>query len=457
MRSGARIDLRRRSPCSRDAPRLNPRRSPVPGNSIDMTLPRSSFALVGVLAVSCIGCDKLHSVGSTADDGVGQIDAEPWRDAWRLVVDQPFPVLDDDGALAIGTLQIGGIEENGNFANRGDVIVRYADTPRITVEMRRFTMASNETTAEEDFDALQIWAYAGSGSPAAPEDMNEDDNCRDPNRSNAWRDGCRVRVYYSGQIQLARAGADLRVTLPRGWHGDLEVTTEDNDADSDYHNRGNVCVEGLAGNADIALGSGRAFVTLADDILETPQCPMSDVAACDAVGWDPTACPCLAGSTPFGFGMTKIASHAGRASDMVIDLPPALWSSVSLTNAGASQTTEPGSNACVDSEGACCDAVVDPSVGAFEIEETTIGTEETRRPWINRGEVNVPSPAATRGGGYGVRLESAECQAITTTEDPTDFVGEGNGPDQPTTELGNLTVCSGCLRTQSCDDLLPGG
>jgi hypothetical protein len=141
---------------------------------------------------------------------------------------------------------------------------------------------------------------------------------------------------------------------------------------------------------------------------------------------------------------------------MVVDLPAALWSAVYLTNAGAGQITQPGTNVCDAAAGACCEATVDPSVGVFEIDEVTVGQESTRRPWLNKGDVNLPSPAATRGGGYGVRLESAECQAITGTDDPEAFVGRGNGIEQETVERGNLLVCSGCVRTQSCDDLLPG-
>jgi hypothetical protein len=421
-----------------------------------MTSSRPRSLLVGFVAVACFGCElRRNSVGETAGD-TGLVDAVPWRDAWRTVIDQPFPLVDADGSLVIGSLQIGGIEEGDNFANRGDVLVRYAETPRITVEMRRFTMAGDEATAEEDFDALEVWAYAGSGSPAPPDELDPADDCRDPEGAAPWSDGCSIRVYYGGQSQLARSGADLRVTIPRGWLGDLEVVTEDNDADSDYHNRGNVCVEGAAGNVDIALGSGMAFVVLADELLETPLCPATDVAQCDAVGWDPAACPCLNGSAPFGFGTTKIASHSGRASDMVVDLPAALWSTVYLTNAGAGQITQQGTNVCDEAAGACCEASVDPSVGMFEIDEVTVGQESTRRPWLNKGDVNLPSPAATRGAGYGVRLESAECQAITGTDDPEAFVGRGNGIEQESVERGNLLVCSGCVRTQSCDDLLPG-
>lgn len=414
----------------------------------------SKHFVTALLVLPCIGCDKLHSVGSTAGNDL--VDAVPWRDEWRTAIDQPFPVVDDEGRLVIGTLQIGGLEEHRNFANRGDVIVRYADTPNLTVEVRRFTMASNAASAEEDFDALRILAYVGSSTPSDPENPDSYEDCRDPSGTTPWRDDCHIRIYYTGQSQRVRSGADLRVTLPRGWAGELEVTTEDNDADSDYHDRSHVCVEGLAGDADIALGSGSAFVILADDVRESPQCPASDVEACATAAWDPVACPCLSGSNPFGFGSTKVASHAGRAADMVVDLPPHLWSSVYSTNAGASQMTAPGTNACAEGEGACCEATVEPSVGAFDIDEVTVGEEHTRRPWVIKGDVNYPGVEAIRGGGYGVRLESAECQAVSATDDPEDFVGVGNGADQPTSERGNLTVCSGCLRAQSCDDLVPG-
>jgi hypothetical protein len=397
-------------------------------------------------------------VAGCPQDPSGTSEQAPRRDDWRLVINQPFPVFDAAGLLVIGDITIGGREENDNFANRGDVIVQYADTTFISVEMRRFTMAGNESIAEDDFDALQIWAYDSSSSPKRPEDMDEEDNCRDPDQGLPWRTGCEIRVYYDGKNQIERAGADLRVTLPRDWIGELEVTTEDNAEDSDYHNRGNVCVSGLPGPADIGLGNGVAYVIVADNASEIPTCPAADQAACDMVGWDPS-CPCLGGSPPHTFASTKVSSHDASAADVIVDVPPApFWSAVNLTNEGPNQMKGGTGNVCADGPGLCCTATVDlATVGTYLLDEIAVGTEATRNPWRNKGFINYPGEPAVAGAGYNIQLTSKDCQAITSTEDPDAFLGKGLGIEQPTEERGNLTVCSGCLRTTSCDDLLPGG
>ena len=402
-----------------------------------------------------LGCDgPWESLEGTAEDGE-RLDPIPWRDEWRTVIDQPFPVFEPDGDLAIGSLTIGGVQENENFANRGDVIVTYADTPRIVVEMRRFTMAPDEALAEEHFDELQIWAYVSSGSPQAPENMDPADACRDPNGATAWRDGCEIRVYYDGLSQLARSGADLRVTLPATWVGDLSVVTEDNAADADYHNRGNVCIEGLAGSADVTLGSGVAYVVLDEDVSPSPLCPPDDVIACEVAGWDPAACPCLASSGGIALGGTQISTHDASAADATIDTPADLWSSVFLVNESPTQTTVASTNTCTDGDGMCCDAVVDPSVGVYLLDET-IGDALTRPPWRNQGSINFPGLPAVAGAGYSLQVHSAACQSVSTTEDPEDFVGAGEGTQQHAEERGNLEVCSDCLRGTSCEDLLAG-
>jgi hypothetical protein len=348
---------------------------------------------------------------------------------------------------------VGGVLEGENFANRGDVIVRYADKPNNTVEMRRFTMAPTEALAQEDFEALAIWAYETSSSPKSPQQMDPADECRDPSGATPWRNGCQIRVYYEGLTQLARSGADLRVTLPAAWIGDLEVATEDNDGDADFHNRGNVCVEGLAGSANVTLGSGLAYVVLADEVTPAPTCPPDDVAACEVAGWDPNVCPCL--NEAFAFGRTSIVTHDGSAADMVVDLPPDLWSAAFLLNQGPGQTMAASSNACSEGEGACCDAIVDASVGVYTM-DASIGDESTRVPWRNQGTINFPGGPAVLGAGYNVRLESKACQSVTSTEDPEDFVGAGEGTTQETEERGNLELCAGCLRGTACEDLLPG-
>jgi hypothetical protein len=69
--------------------------------------------------------------------------------------------------------------------------------------------------------------------------------------------------------------------------------------------------------------------------------------------------------------------------------------------------------------------------------------------------LNHPSDAAIRGAGFNVQATSKDCAPVTATEDPNDFVGQNNGSDQTTVERGNIKVCSGCVRGQSCEALLP--
>src|SRR5687767_1919209 len=84
----------------------------------------------------------------------------PFRDDWRTEVDLPFPYgsAADPGITA---LAIGGLVHDHNFANHGDVIVRFTGPPdRITVEMRRFTMAASEDEALSQIAGMSLWAYA---------------------------------------------------------------------------------------------------------------------------------------------------------------------------------------------------------------------------------------------------------------------------------------------------------
>ncbi len=402
---------------------------------------------------------SLTLVAGCSDGSTGLSPQAPRRDEWRLVIDQPFPVFDEAGNLVIGEITIGGTETSDNFANRGDIIVEYVDTPNIQVEMRRFTMAASDAAAEEDFEALQIWAYDAGGSPKKPADMDEEDNCRDPNRAMPWRNDCEIRVYYEGMNQLDRAGADLRVRLPRQWVGELNVVTEDNAEDSDYHNRGNVCVTDLPGPVEVALGNGSAFISLAANASEIPQCPAADQQACRDAGWDPAMCPCLGGSNPYTFSSAKVTTHDASAANITLDIPPApFWSAVNLTNEGPAQMKAGSGNMCPPDDGACCEAKVDvASVGMYVLDEIAVGTEATRNPWRNKGTINYPGEPAVNGAGYNIQLTSKDCQAITSTESPEDFVGKGLGTEQDTEERGNITVCSGCLRGRTCAELIPGG
>lgn len=407
---------------------------------------RSIFAILVATAALTTSCS--NSEPTTQEQ-------RPFRDGCKKVIDQPFQFVDADGGLQIQALEIGGTESSDNFANRGDIIVKYADTDRITVEMCRFTMAASDELAEEDFDRLEIWAYDATGSPKKPSSMKEEDNCIDPDGTTPWLDNCKIRVYYDGQTQLGRAGADLRVTIPRDYIYGIEVTTEDNDQDDDYQNRGSVCIEGLAGSAEVELGSGEAFVILADDLNPMPTCPADLYQECVDVGWDRDTCPCITGM--YTFASTKITTQDAASADMTVDVPatnPAFWAALQLTNEG--QQTKGTAPACADDDiapGARCDVCVDPSAGAFTI-DAALGSDALRDPWRNRGDLNFPGEPADTGAGYLISLTSKVCQAVPATEDPDDFVGLGKGSEQDVNERGNMSVCSGCLRGQSCEDLL---
>ncbi len=399
---------------------------------------RSIFTfLLGATVLSAVG-----GCGNSASGGTRE--AQPFRDEWREVINQPFSTFDAEGAVNIGSLQIGGTESSDNFANRGDVIVEFADTDRIIVEMRKFTMADSQELADADFDKLSIWASTGN-TPPPPFNLDEEDNCLDPDGVTEWQDGCQVRVFYDGQTQVARSGADLRVTIPNDFIYDLTVVTEDNDEDADYQNRGNVCVQDLPGSADISLANGEAFVILDEGMNEMPECPAADVQTCIDVGWDASMCPCLINS--FSFSQTKVTALDAQASSATVDMPSGgnFWVGYSLRNDGDNDPNDDSG------PGALCTAVVEDSVGSIAIDDSI---DLDQNPSSNRGAINYPGEPATVGAGYSIQLTSDACADVQGTEDPSDFVGVGNGSEQESAERGNLSVCAGCLRASSCRDLL---
>ena len=358
-------------------------------------------------------------------DGTAHLESpRPFEDAWVLEIDQPF-----DPSL-VHSLRVGGRESSDNFANRGDIQIRYADTDRIQVEVRRFTFASDEADAQADFDRLSVWAYASAGNPSPPSQMDPDDDCVDPSGQAQWADGCQIRVVYDGLVQLARAGADFRVTLPRGFVGALEVTTEDNAADADYHDRARVCVQDLPGLAEIQLGAGEAFVILAADVTPFPLCSPEDIADCESVEWT-QGCACLAAQGQAS-GLT-VRSGAGQAADATVDVPEDLWARYSLRIMGSSGD---------------CTTSADAGAGLLQ------PNLDLQGPGLAIGTINEPPPPAQQGVGYSLSLQSDDCAVVSSTASPDDFVGQGHGEEQDTLLRGDLGVCAGCLRTQGCDALL---
>lgn len=385
-----------------------------------------------------------------SDDGGGDNspDRQPFRDGWKVEAEVEFPYFaeDEDGnqVVQIFDMQFGGKISNENFANRGDVIVQFVPQEEpysITIEMRRFSTSPTEDGAKEDFEAMSLWAYNASvSSPKKPDEMDAVNDCI----ANGWLQSCGARVYYDGLTQLSRAGADMRITLPDVYRHAMSIVTEDNDADGDYLNRGSVCVENLNGSVDVTLESGKAFVILDDDIVEAPQCSDEQIDDCEGFpdgsgdeAWSPD-CACVNQSGEFG--QVVVESDSSGSADISVDIPGTLWASMTLKNEGEMQTT-------ADPE-QYCDAVIDvPGVDFADI-----GNDF---PWQAQGTINHPSDAAIEGAGYSLRLTSDQCDPVAFTDEPDGFKGVNMGGEQDVQKRGDLTVCVGCLRSQSCDDLVP--
>lgn len=365
------------------------------------------------------GCLDVEDIIGAPGDG-----QRPIEDIWTLEVDQPFD------PSAVDSLVIGGLETSANFANRGDVQVVYADTDRIRVEIQRFTFAHSRAHAEADFARLSVWASSSSDPPVPPAQMLPHEACIDPAGEMPWPDGCHLRIYYDGQVQTSRSGADIRVTLPRTYTGLLGVTTEDNDVNDDYHDRARVCIEGLPGSAEIELGSGAAFVTLDENINPFEQCRPDQVADCDLQGWVP-GCECLA--------LTKVASgigivaHADHALDATVDMPEDLWAVYNL----------------IIGDNDDCVASLDVGSGRVQPDPNLDGGRGSAF-----GALNQPPPPAQQGIGYSITQWTNGCRDVSWTASPGAFVGEGNGDDQDTIRRGNLGICAGCLREAGCDALM---
>ncbi|MBC8067501.1 MAG: hypothetical protein IAG13_04135 [Deltaproteobacteria bacterium] len=409
-----------------------------------------SFVLLATFVPGC-GCDGMSNgwpglIGPDHDDDSADRFA-PVRDQWRTVHEGAFHVLDDDGEPAITDLQIGlGLGYADNFRNRGDVIVELNGPPdTIKIELRRFTVASSEEAAAEVFEKLKLWAYnAKLGAPARPAQMDDETRCGGADQAgmpDPWLDACGVYVYYDGQSQLARAGADIRITLPADYRQRIGIATADNDAEDSYPNRGNVCVDGFAGTLDVEVGSALAFVKLAPDTAPMPACPQDLRDACAAFddpateGSDAWAIGCGCIASGYEFGHVQVESRAPSPSNMVVDVPASLWTMVSAENHGSNELA-----------GKHCTASL---TGLDDVEYIT---DDPRQPWIRRALVNHPPRAPATG--YGVTLFSGGCDPVAAVESPEDWLGDDDDP--PSNLRGDVEVCTGCLAERSCEQLLPG-
>jgi hypothetical protein len=356
------------------------------------------------------------------------VSLEPFRDGWHVEAELPFPA-------DITMLRIGGRAYQDNFANRGDVIVQYeAGIDTIKIEMRRFTMALSPESAEEDFAALSLWAYASNQtSPKRPADMDPTRKCD----ASAWLDDCAIRVYYDGQSQPSRSGADFRITLPASYRESIRIITEDSDADSDYINRGTVCVKDLPGSAEIELANGVASVILADDVRPIPSCTDAQIAACETwqhddapAPWHPD-CDCVQ-QTDNAWGSVRVESRDGAAADITIDAPSQLWMSITARNEGPNTQGETHCNAIIDL----------PQVEG-----------QHDHPWDFTGNTPPPSPSAV--GGYATMAISKDCSPVSFSPSPEALGGTGDGSSTYPLR-GDLTICSGCIRSLDCDALIDG-
>ncbi len=397
-------------------------------------------------AASDGGADTGDTDGGTPADHDGPA---PHRDQWRVVHEGPFVELDEDGEPLIRNLIVGNtLGYNDNFVNRGDVIVQFDGEPgTIRIEFRRFTFAASQADAEAVYDRTSLWAYNSStGTPKRPVDMDEADRCDGLDADGApraWKEGCAVYLYYDGQAQLVRAGADIRVTLPPEYRGALALATSDNVAEDDYRNRGNVCVDRLGGAVDIELQNGIALVSIASD-SPYPSCPAELVAQCEAYD-DPNTdgpdawsadCPCI--NLGYNPGLVKVESLEPSSADITVDVPSGLWTSFRAENAGENTL-----------QGKHCPATIE-GLAAVEF---SAGMADPNKPWLRGGIANEP-PAAP-AGGYRIDLKSSGCEAVGAVESPADW--EPDVVDANPVLRGEIEICDGCLTGTPCDQLLPGG
>jgi hypothetical protein len=385
-------------------------------------------------------------------------DQQPFRDGWKTEHEGEFIAteLDEDGnrvPLITDILVGNALGSQDNFVNRGDVIVEFngeADT--IKIEMRRFTFAGSEEEADDIFDKLELWAYnASTTSPKKPSDMDEADRCGgedDDGDAYPWQEGCAIYVYYNGQSQLARAGADIRVTLPSDYLEGVSISTADNSQEDTYPNRGNVCISGMRGTADVELQNGLVFASIESDPNHPenpyPTCPevliedcenFMDTMTMEAAPWAPD-CGCI--NQGFDPGKIEVASLEPSSADITVDVPTSLWTSFRAENAGNNELN--GKN---------CPATIG-EIGTIEYDDAG---DDPNKPWLRSGIANKPSEQAP-AGGFRVDLKSNGCEFVEAVEEPKDWNPDDLDPEQDL--RGNIEICNGCLRDESCEDLLPG-
>lgn len=374
------------------------------------------FASASLLALGLL-FSSVSCVNPTNTPG----DLAPYRGDWEEVANWPFYLT------ASSTINIGGRKDSDNFANRGNIEVYYSlDTDQIIIQMRKFTFADDDATAADDYAKMSAWINVGSKVPT--EELDPEDACMytDPeNGEQLWQENCGVHLYYDGQTQKLRVGADIRVFLPKTFEGLINVVTEDNVAElEDYPDRGDVTIVGLPGSADIEVDSAIVQVILADGTEPVPACTADLNQQCADVGWDTMDPMCTA---CVDFGRVHVTTRGEQPIQATIDGPANLWINVTMKNSapGLVPSSDPLCEATID-----CDDFGDD--GCFWIDN------DIAKPFNRRAELNKPD-AALEGLGYNINVEAGACAVIEAVEGPDDY-------EMPGASLrGELRMCTGCL------------
>lgn len=358
-----------------------------------------SLLLAATSLITACGDD-----GNSPDDG-----RKPYIDEWRVELTGP-------AAMVTNRLSIGDRLTSNNFANRGDVEVIYVDgTDQITVEMQRFTIAKNDADASAAFGRMKLWAY-NIATPKTPSPADAANAC--------FADGaasCYLRSYYEGQLQPVRDGANFRVTVPRGWTGNLEIVTSDNleEGVGVYPDRSDVIVDGAAGNVNIDMDSGNVAVRMDPNTKHFANCAANDT--CVAMGYA-QGCGC---DSPTNIA---IANAAGQASDITVDVGnPDAWYTMILENRGSFSASDDFICTATIDCGPFDDCVIDPDFANLDQQE--------------RAEINWPGDPAVAGAGMRISLVSESCANIAHINGPEDYESE----DFPEEKRGDINVCVGCL------------
>ena len=383
-------------------------------------------SLLGLTLLAGAGCGD-STTGPGSDDG----GSHPQMTEWKKVVNNlPFPLGGDAPVLS---MSVGRLDYDNNFANRGNVEVYLdQDTEVISIEVRYYDYsdditAQGDETLEGTFERMSLWAFVGGGNPSKPGDMKPEDDCT----VGTWKSGCAVTVYYDGQTQPVRAGADIRIHLPKAYRGELNVTTEDNTSEPLFPRVGNITIDGICGDGTVNMAQGTAKVKLCRDLTPAPRCSAADIKACetfkDEMGNDAAwsnLCPCPAEN----FGQLKIEAVKPWAGNITVDIPKTTWLNANLSN---EETDKP--HKCLPQLESCTEdvcALTTNDAGGYSVS----------------GEFNYPSPAAASGAGFNLTVKSAGCNPVSFFPDDKKW-NAVQAMSTPTVEVhGNITVCTDCLQ-----------